>query len=88
LSGSIRPNGCLMNGKPIPPPPSLFHGVYTCDLTRPGGYQAQAVWNTDGSSSYIVPSQFIQYRDSAGNTYPIPSNQQVAIGPRPILLEN
>jgi hypothetical protein len=88
LSGSIMPNGCLMNAKPIPPPPYLFHGVYTCDLTRPGGYQAQAVWNTDGSSSYAVPSQFIQYRDSAGNTYPIPSNQQVAIGLRPILLEN
>lgn len=88
MDGASMPNSCLMNGGPIPEPPALFHGVYTCDLTRPGGYQAQAVWNTDGSSSFTAPAQFTQYRDLTGQTYPIPSNHEVTIGNKPILLEN
>lgn len=82
------PNSCLMNGAAIPAPPALYQGVYTCDLTRPGGYQAQAVWDTEGSSTYTVPSQFTQYGDLTGHTYALPSNHQVTIGDKPILLEN
>jgi hypothetical protein len=65
-----------------------YNGVYTCDLARSGGYEARAVWNTVGNSTYTAPSQFTQYRDLAGNTYPIPSDHEIPIGPKPILLEN
>jgi hypothetical protein len=88
LVGATMPTGCLVNGKPIPPPPYLFHGVYTCDLTRPGGYEAQLVWNTDGPSSYTAASEFIQYRDLTGKKQSIPFNHVVPIGHKPILLEN
>src|SRR5271157_2900534 len=88
LNGATMPGGCLMNGAAIPAPPTLFHGIYTCNLTRPGGYQGQAVWNTDGSSTYTAPSRFVQYRNLAGNIYMLPANHHVAIGYKPILLEN
>jgi len=73
---------CSFNGT------DAYHAVYSCDLTRSGGYQASAVWNMDGNSTYTAPSQFTQYRDLAGNTYPIPSNYEIPIGLKPILLEN
>lgn len=88
MNGATMPNGCLMNGAAIPPAPALFSGVYTCNFTRPNGYASLAVWNTDGSSTYIAPSQFRQYRDLTGATYALPSNHQVTIGRKPILLEN
>jgi len=68
--------------------------VWTCNLTRPGGYQAQAVWNaaqtcsgTCTSSTYTVPSQFVQYMDTAGNTTSLNGATTVQIGAVPILLE-
>jgi hypothetical protein len=80
VGATIAP--CSLNGSTI-----FYHALYTCNLTRSGGYQAQAVWNTDGNKTYTAPSQFTQYRDLAGHTYPIPSGQQVTIGSKPILLE-
>jgi hypothetical protein len=74
---------CSLNGST-----NIYHAVYTCNLTRSGGYQAQAVWNTDGNKTYTAPSQFTKYRDLAGATTPIPSNHLVTIGIKPILLEN
>jgi hypothetical protein len=65
-----------------------YHAVYSCDLTRNGGYQARAVWNTEGNSTYTAPSQFTQYRDLAGDAHPIPSHHEVPIGLKPILLED
>lgn len=88
LRGAVMPNSCLVNGGKIPAPPSLFHGVYTCNLTRAGGYQAQAVWNTDGASTYIAPTQFTKYRDVAGHVYALPASHEIGIGHKPILLEN
>ena len=63
--------------------------VYTCGFTRPGGYQALAVWNTTrGSpSTFTVPNGYVQYRDLAGNLTSI-SGSTVTIGIEPILLEN
>jgi len=73
---------CSLNGST-----NIYHAVYTCNLTKSGGYQAQAVWNTDGNKTYTAPSQFTKYRDLAGATTPIPSNHLVTIGIKPILLE-
>ena len=74
---------CSLNGST-----NFYHALYTCNLTLSNGSQAQAVWYTDGDKTYTVPSQFTQYRDLAGNTNSVPSNHQVTIGVKPILLEN
>jgi hypothetical protein len=81
MVGATMAQPCSLNGG------TVYHAIYTCDLTRSGGYQAKAVWNTDGSSTYTAPSPFTQYRDLAGNTYSIPSDRQVPLGLKPILLE-
>lgn len=65
-----------------------YHAVYACDLTREAGYQAKVVWNTDGNSTYTAPNQFTHYRELDGTKNPVPSNHQVPIGIKPILLEN
>jgi hypothetical protein len=60
--------------------------TWTCGLNRPGGYQAQAIWNTATTSSYTPPSKFTRYSDLAGHTFPI-TGGSVMIGAKPILLE-
>jgi hypothetical protein len=60
--------------------------VWTCGLSRPNGYQALAVWDTAGTSTFSVPSQYTQYQDLEGNTNSISGS--VTIGPEPILLTN
>src|ERR1019366_8620789 len=59
MVGAAMVAPCSLNGG------TLYHAIYTCDLTRSGSYQARAVWNTDGGSTYTAPSQFTQYRDLA-----------------------
>jgi hypothetical protein len=73
---------CSTNGASSP-----YHAVYTCDLTRSGGYLGKAVWDTDGNSTYTASSQYVHYRDLQGNLHGIPSNHEVSIGKEPILLE-
>jgi len=82
MVGATMAKACSFNGT------DAYHAVYSCDLTRSGGYQASAVWNTGGTSTYTAPSQFTQYRNLAGNTYSIPSDHEIPIGLEPILLEN
>ncbi|HYH00987.1 MAG TPA: endo-1,4-beta-xylanase [Terriglobales bacterium] len=65
---------------------SAYDAVYTCTLTRPNGYLAQAVWNVARSSIYTIPPGFVRYRTLDGNTYSI-TGSTVTIGPKPILLE-
>ncbi|MBZ5672025.1 MAG: cellulase family glycosylhydrolase [Acidobacteriia bacterium] len=60
--------------------------TWTCGLSRPGGYQAQAIWNTTSTLSYTPPSNFTRYSDLAGHAFPI-TGGSVVIGPKPILLE-
>jgi hypothetical protein len=60
--------------------------TWTCGLSRPGGYQAQAIWNTTSTLSYTRPSKFAVYADLAGHTFKI-TGRSVTIGPKPILLE-
>ncbi len=61
--------------------------VWTCTYTRAGGYQATAVWNTAGSSTFTYPSQYQQSKDLLGNVTSL-SGSSVTIGTWPILLEN
>jgi hypothetical protein len=80
LVGATLPRVCSFVGQ------DTHHAVWTCDLERSGGYEAQAVWNTSGPSSYRVPKGFTHYRDLAGNSTPI-VGRSVTIGLKPILLE-
>jgi hypothetical protein len=78
---------------------SASGNIYTCSLTRSGGYQALAVWDaskfpckgdsTCSTSNYTPDSQYVQYRDLDGNVTPIsPPGSTIQIGEEPILLEN
>jgi hypothetical protein len=60
--------------------------VWTCGLTRPGGYAAEAVWIPNSTATFKVPAQFVQYLDLAGVVHPITSST-LSIGDQPILLE-
>jgi hypothetical protein len=62
-------------------------GTWTCNLTRPGGYKAEAVWNTQGPAQLTPGAGYKQYRDLAGNTVPIAPGTAVSIGAKPILVE-
>lgn len=69
--------------------------IWTCNYTRPNGYQAEAIWDTSKSCANGVcaanpqsaPSQYVRYRDLNGNTTTI-SAGTVPVGAKPILLEN
>src|ERR1700734_3553324 len=84
------PAPCTANGG------STYAAVYTCELTRPGGYTALAVWDTTQTcsnsvctySNYTPNSQYTQYRNVAGTVTSITPGQTVQIGAEPILLEN
>ena len=62
------------------------NGIYTCGLTRPGGYSAQAVWIPNSTATYTVAAGFTQYQDLAGVVHPITGNT-IPIQDQPILLE-
>lgn len=60
--------------------------TWTCTLTRPGGYQAVAVWNSVGTASYTAAPIYKSYKDLAGNTHPVQGSVNVSYNP--ILLES
>jgi hypothetical protein len=66
--------------------------VWTCDLSRPGGYQGRIVWDAAHSfdmgatSTYSAPTRFSQFQDLSGRKSVI-SGGTVTIGSKPILLE-
>ena len=66
---------------------STSDGTWTCSLTQPGGYSALAIWNTQGSKSYVPSNAYTEYRDLAGNTIKITKGVPITIGAKPILLE-
>ena len=59
--------------------------TWTCGLSN-GGYQAEIVWNTDGSAQFARDKRYVDYRDLAGGVHPL-SGGPVTIGTSPILLE-
>jgi Glycosyl hydrolases family 39 len=64
--------------------------TWTCFLSRPGGYDAEVIWNAamaiPATRPFVVEQRFAQYRDLDGNITPI-SGSTVPIGGKPILLE-
>jgi len=67
---------------PVPEKPSMW----TCTYSRPGGYQAIAMWNTTGDVKVQVPEGYRSYRGLMGKSGPI--GRTVVTGIWPILLEN
>ncbi len=61
-------------------------GVWTCGLSRPGGYAAEAMWDSKADQVVEVPDQYVEYRDLAGVVHRI-DNHSVTVGGQPILLE-
>lgn len=62
-------------------------GTWTCVLTRPNGYKAQAMWNSSTSVTISVPTTYVNYLDLAGGVHSF-TQQQVTIADAPILLES
>ena len=79
--------GWLVGATMANPCAGAADGTWTCTLTRTGDYVAQAVWNTQGSASYVPGAGYVQYRDLAGNLSALPAGGSVTIGPKPILIE-
>lgn len=85
LVGAVMSQACGQNGS-----------VWTCQLTSLNGYQALAVWDSSQTcsngncttSNFTVSAPYIQYRDLAGNVTSLTGQTSVAIGAKPILLEN
>jgi hypothetical protein len=63
-------------------------GTWTCSITRPGGYQAEILWNSTVSATTNVkaPSQMNDYRELGGGVHPI-VNGTVPVQNLPILVE-
>jgi hypothetical protein len=69
--------------------------LWSCGITRPGGYQALAIWDTSQSCakgvcsilSITVDPVYMQYGDLAGNTSVIVNNI-VPVSLKPILLQS
>jgi uncharacterized protein (TIGR03437 family) len=77
-------------------PVSKGSTTWSCQLTRPGGYQAQIIWDTSLSCSggtcptigTAPPPGMISYRDLGGSVYPINSGTSVKISAKPIMMAN
>lgn len=75
--------GATMN----PPCSATGGGIWTCGLTRPGGYEALVIWSASGDKSYAPNARFKKLDDLNGNTSAIIGGK-VTIGFKPVLLHN
>jgi hypothetical protein len=62
------------------------NGTWNCAFTRPGGYQALAVWNPTRSVQFGAPRQLQNYRTLDGQRGAF--SGALTIGPTPLLLES
>lgn len=64
-------------------------GGWVCSLARtsPAGYQAYAVWNDNGSGTYVAPPGVVQYRDLYGNTTATTGGTVFNLTATPLLFE-
>jgi len=73
-------------GSTMTRPCSLSNSIWSCELTRPGGYRGLIIWAARSAMSYTAPAAYHQYRDLAGKTSSISGT--VTISYKPILLES
>ena len=65
---------------------STAGGIWTCTLSRPGGYSAEVVWISNKNATFTAPAQYTVYRDLTGAVHNLGSHS-ITIGDQPILLE-
>jgi hypothetical protein len=65
---------------------SVSSSVWTCNISRGGGYVGLLVWNQTGSSWYHPSTTYKRYRDLYGGTHTITGS--FTITQLPVLLEN
>ncbi len=85
MGGATMSNGaCSVSGT-----------IWTCSLSRPGGYVAEAIWDTSKTchkhscrtGNYGVGSQYVNYLTLDGTKVPI-NGGHVPVGAMPILIQN
>ncbi len=78
MIGATMPSGCSKSTGQI----------WTCVLTRPNGYAAEAIWlGNTGTANIAIPSQYTMYRDLTGTEYPVVKGR-LTISNQPYLLES
>jgi hypothetical protein len=83
-------------GANLASPCSAAGSVWTCNFTKPGGIQEQAVWDASQTcsggncttTSYTPDPVYTEYTDLAGVTTPFIPGTEVQIGAKPLLLRN
>jgi hypothetical protein len=85
MVGATMPSSCATSGTNAINTDEAAQ--YACTLTRPGGYQALAIWNTNGSTSYTPSGIYTQFRDLSGTKTTFTPGTARTIGFKPILLE-
>lgn len=84
MVGATMTGTCMVSGT-----------IWTCNFRRPGGYVAEALWDTSqtcnkgqcGTTNYPVPSQYTNYLTLEGSKVDI-TGGEVPIGAKPILIQN
>jgi hypothetical protein len=65
--------------------------IWSCPFTESNGTTAAFVWAITpvegNSTSYLVPSLYLDYKDLSGNTTTTSGGSSITIGPEPIMLE-
>jgi hypothetical protein len=75
-----------LGGAKLSPCVNASGTVWTCAVSRTGGYEAEVVWNTAGASSFTPGAKFTMYENLAGVVTKLCAS--VSIGTSPILIEN
>ncbi len=84
-----------MVGATLTAPCSAAGDIWTCGLTLSSGVAAEAMWDASKScsggtcttSSHTVDSKWTTYQDITGASHSVPSTHKVAVGIKPILLQ-
>jgi hypothetical protein len=67
---------------------SVSGTVYSCPLTRSGGYQGWLVWDTAGASSFALPAGAKTSRALDGTSASLAGQTSTPIGISPVLIQN
>lgn len=62
-------------------------GLWSCTLSRDGGYTAQVLWNSTKAVQFLPPTTYKQYRSLTGAVTSL-SGTPILVGDLPILLES
>ncbi len=80
-----------LNGATFAGPCSSSGAIWSCQITKPGGYTGMVVWTTAWLQSATVaitqPSPYHQWRDLDGNITQLNGASSVTVTNRPILVE-